>query len=64
MNARRAWRPPPLDLAMSAPHRNWRSRLATGFGLALAATVLVLVFGLYSRPDFMLQMANQLWSCF
>ena len=49
---------------MSAPHRNWRSRLAFGLAMALAATVLALVFGLYSRPDFMLQMANQLWSCF
>jgi hypothetical protein len=49
---------------MSAPHRNLRSRLASGLAMALAATVLVLVFGLYSRPDFMLQMANELWSCF
>ena len=64
MNAHRAWHPPPLDLAMSAPQRTWRRRLASGLAMALAATVLVLVFGLYSRPDFMLQMANELWSCF
>jgi len=49
---------------MSTLHRPWTRRLVTGFALALAATVLVLVFGLYARPDFMLQMANELWSCF
>lgn len=31
---------------------------------ALAATVLAGVFFLYTQPDFMVQMANQLWSCF
>jgi hypothetical protein len=30
----------------------------------LMVAVLVGVFGLYSRPDFLLQMANQLWACF
>lgn len=49
---------------MNTLHRPWSRRLATAVVLALAATVLVLVFGLYARPDFMLQMANQLWSCF
>ena len=29
--------------------------------LVLAA--LLVVFYLYSRPDFLLQMANQLWTC-
>jgi hypothetical protein len=42
----------------------WIRTLRTGGALALVSTVLALVFGLYSRPDFMLQMANQLWSCF
>ncbi len=42
----------------------WVRKLRVGLALALAATVLALVFGLYARPDFMLQMANQLWSCF
>jgi len=31
---------------------------------ALTATVLAGVFMLYAQPDFMVQMANQLWSCF
>jgi len=34
-----------------------------GLGL-LAAGVLVAVFLMYTRPDFLVQMANQLWSCF
>lgn len=38
-----------------------RKRLLIG---ALAAAVLAGVFLLYTRPDFMVQMANQLWSCF
>ena len=36
-------------------------RLLTG---VLAAGVLAGVFLLYTQPDFMVQMANQLWSCF
>lgn len=36
---------------------NW-----VGAGLALA--LLLTVFSLYTRPDFLLTMANQLWSCF
>ena len=42
----------------------WVRKLRMGLALALAAAVLALVFGLYARPDFMVQMANQLWSCF
>jgi hypothetical protein len=30
----------------------------------VALTVLASVFLLYTRPDFMLQMANQVWTCF
>ena len=30
----------------------------------LAVGVLGAVFLLYTQPDFMVQMANQLWSCF
>lgn len=34
-------------------------------GLAtLAVAALLLVFELYTRPDFLLQLADQLWSCF
>ncbi|MFM1979884.1 MAG: hypothetical protein RLZ68_1149 [Pseudomonadota bacterium] len=31
---------------------------------ALALAVLAGVFLLYARPDFMVQMANQVWGCF
>ncbi len=36
-------------------------RAAAKVGALLA---LLGVFLLYTRPDFMLQMANQLWACF
>lgn len=32
--------------------------------LLLSSTVLLCVFTLYLQPDFMVQMANQLWACF
>jgi hypothetical protein len=32
--------------------------------VAVAALVLAAVFLLYIQPDFMLQMANQMWACF
>ncbi|WP_256440972.1 hypothetical protein [Rhodoferax sp. AJA081-3] len=38
-----------------------RKRLAVA---ALALAVLAGVFVLYTRPDFMVQMANQVWACF
>ena len=38
-----------------------RKRLGVA-GLALVA--LVAVFMMYTRPDFMVQMANQVWACF
>ncbi|HNV61245.1 MAG TPA: hypothetical protein PKH72_16505 [Rhodoferax sp.] len=31
---------------------------------AFAAVVLTGVFMLYTQPDFMVQMANQVWACF
>jgi hypothetical protein len=33
-------------------------------GGLLAAAVLAAVFMMYTQPDFMVQMANQLWACF
>ncbi len=30
----------------------------------VAATVLGSVFYLYTRPDFLVQMVNDLWACF
>ncbi len=31
---------------------------------SLAAAALAGVFVMYTRPDFMVQMANQVWACF
>ena len=33
-------------------------------GAALALLVLLLVFALYGNPDFMVMVADQMWSCF
>jgi hypothetical protein len=49
---------------MATLHRPPTRRLATAAALVLGAVVLGLVFALYSRPDFMVHMANQLWACF
>ena len=40
---------------------SWPKRLLLG---AVAALVLAGVFLLYIQPDFMVQMANQVWACF
>jgi|GEM_PF-6254622 len=41
-------------------NRNW-----VRFALLLLITVvLYLVFMMYSKPDFIIETANQLWSCF
>jgi hypothetical protein len=37
--------------------------LKTAAGAAIAA-VLLGVFVLYTRPDFLLTLANQVWACF
>ena len=45
---------------MAAPRHttlHWLARLG-------ALLVLALVFALYLQPDFMVTLANQLWSCF
>ena len=31
---------------------------------ALAVGALLAVFALYTRPDFLLQLADQVWACF
>jgi len=36
-------------------------QLLTG---TVAIAVLAGIFFLYTRPDFLMQMSNQLWSCF
>lgn len=38
----------------------WRKVLAWG----MALLVLLAVFTLYTRPDFLLTLADQLWACF
>lgn len=38
----------------------WR-RWALG---GLAVLVLLAVFGLYTQPDFMVMLADQMWACF
>lgn len=30
----------------------------------LAVLALLLVFAMYTQPEFMMQMANQVWACF
>jgi hypothetical protein len=39
-------------------------RLPYAFLWCAIAAALAGVFLLYARPDFMVQIANQLWSCF
>jgi hypothetical protein len=45
--------------------KNQSVTLATRFlGYAAALAVLLGVFALYTRPDFLVHLADQLWSCF
>ncbi|MGE0497027.1 MAG: hypothetical protein AB7I35_04605 [Ramlibacter sp.] len=39
-----------------------RARHLLAWGVALA--VLLAVFALYTRPDFLVTLADQLWACF
>lgn len=41
-----------------------RPALTKTFGWALAALALLGTFSLYDRPDFLVNLADQLWSCF
>jgi hypothetical protein len=38
--------------------------LKIGLALLLVVAALALTFGLYTRPDFLVQLSNQLWACF
>lgn len=40
---------------------SWRKKLLLA---AMVTFVLAGVFLLYTQPDFMVQMANQVWACF
>ena len=31
---------------------------------ALVLVLLLVIFRLYTRPDFLVQLANQIWACF
>ena len=46
---------------MSPTKRLWLMRLAA---YATALAVLLAVFAAYTRPDFLVTLADQLWSCF
>jgi hypothetical protein len=48
---------------MSSRHALTSSR-ARLVGTALAAITLALVFALYTRGDFLVSLANQVWACF
>jgi hypothetical protein len=41
-----------------------RDRLVHAGWLAAAAVVLLAVFGLYTRPAFLVTLVDQLWACF
>ena len=52
-----------MPMSMSTSSRfNQKSLLA--LALLVAIAVLGGVFLLYTRPDFLVQMANQIWACF
>jgi len=43
-------------------HRS--NALLRWLGLAVAALLCLAVFGLYTAPDFMVRLADQVWACF
>jgi hypothetical protein len=49
---------------MNMQERPHTQKIAKALALALAMTLLAVVFALYARPDFMVQLANQMWACF
>jgi hypothetical protein len=49
---------------MTLQGRPQTQKIAKALALALGITVLAAVFGLYARPDFMVQLAQQMWACF
>ena len=53
---------PQLSSARAAPPHGRRAvRWAAGAAAVLAC---LLVFGLYTAPDFMVMLADQMWACF
>ena len=41
-----------------------RSRALRWLGGAVAVLLCLLVFGLYTVPEFMVMLADQMWACF
>ncbi len=55
----------PSPAASIHPGRRRRAgRWATGLAWAAGAALLAVVFLLYTQPDFVVMMADQVWSCF
>ncbi|WP_157826816.1 hypothetical protein [Macromonas nakdongensis] len=52
--------PAPASHAHPRSGGAWPRRAAWGVAIAL----LLATFSFYTHPDFMLDMANQLWACF
>ena len=48
---------PPRSPASLSPALRW-------LGWALAVVVCLGVFGMYTAPDFMVMLADQVWACF
>ncbi len=49
---------------MTEPVKHGRQTWLYGAGLVAALAVLLAVFSLYTRPEFLMNLADQLWSCF
>ena len=49
---------------MIEPMKQGRRTWVYGAGLVAALVVLLAVFSLYTRPEFLMNLADQLWSCF
>ncbi|MEZ5664616.1 MAG: hypothetical protein R3E94_13970 [Burkholderiaceae bacterium] len=51
---------------MTSPRSPWPARRIwwRTLGVLAAALVLLATLTLYQRPEFMVQMADQIWSCF
>lgn len=51
---------PSSDAPQALRARRWRAWL----GWAAATLVCLAVFGMYTVPDFMVMLADQMWNCF
>lgn len=49
---------------MPLTQKPWQRTALAAVRVGGVLAVLAAVFGLYSRPDFLVQLANQLWTCF